>query len=130
MRPAIAPLPSSAPAQLGGYRILGVLGSGGMGTVYLARRGRHPVALKTIRPELLRDTELRERIAREATAAETHDPFRLAVAPAVLLIGQPSAVRRGRGRLTHGRPNWYPRHPAPSPRRGSTSHVLAPTPPA
>ncbi|MFC9294095.1 PQQ-binding-like beta-propeller repeat protein [Streptomyces sp. NPDC057011] len=76
MRPVIAPLPGGAPAQLGGHRILGVLGSGGMGTVYLARRRGRPVALKTIRPELFRDTDLRERFTREAAAAAAvRSPF-------------------------------------------------------
>lgn len=41
MRPVIAPLPSSAPARLGGHRLLGLLGTGGMVAVYLARCGRH-----------------------------------------------------------------------------------------
>ncbi|MFJ7209417.1 serine/threonine-protein kinase [Streptomyces sp. NPDC098789] len=69
MTPVIAPLPGGTPAQLGGHRVLGVLGAGGMGTVYLARRRGRPVALKTIRPELFRDSDLRERFAREAAAA-------------------------------------------------------------
>ncbi|GGZ46197.1 hypothetical protein GCM10010371_01610 [Streptomyces subrutilus] len=76
MNPVIAALPGGAPAQLGGHRILGILGTGGMGTVYLARRHGRPVALKTIRPELLRDTHLRERFAREAAAAAAvRSPF-------------------------------------------------------
>ncbi|MFF4317841.1 protein kinase [Streptomyces sp. NPDC001568] len=80
MRPVIAPLPGGAPAELGGYRILGVLGSGGMGTVYLARRRGRPAALKTIRPELLRDADLRARFGREAAAAAAvRSPFVAAV---------------------------------------------------
>ncbi|MEU9026621.1 serine/threonine-protein kinase [Streptomyces sp. NPDC048383] len=80
MRPVIAPLPGGTPAQLGGYRILGVLGSGGMGTVYLARRRGRPVALKTIRPELFRDADLRARFGREAAAAAAvRSPFVAAV---------------------------------------------------
>ncbi|MDX2389034.1 MULTISPECIES: protein kinase [unclassified Streptomyces] len=80
MRPVIAPLPGGAPAQLGGHRILGVLGSGGMGTVYLARRRGRPVALKTIRPELFRDADLRARFGREAAAAAAvRSPFVAAV---------------------------------------------------
>ncbi|MET9855547.1 serine/threonine-protein kinase, partial [Streptomyces sp. NPDC006450] len=76
MTPVIAPLPGGTPAQLGGHRILGVLGAGGMGTVYLARRRGRPVALKTIRPELFRDADLRERFAREAAAAAAvRSPF-------------------------------------------------------
>ncbi|MFZ3468287.1 serine/threonine-protein kinase [Streptomyces sp. 4.24] len=76
MTPVIAPLPGGTPAQLGGHRILGVLGAGGMGTVYLARRRGRPVALKTIRPELFRDADLRERFTREAAAAAAvRSPF-------------------------------------------------------
>ncbi|MFD9572441.1 PQQ-binding-like beta-propeller repeat protein [Streptomyces sp. NPDC059982] len=76
MTPVIAPLPGGAPAQLGGHRVLGVLGAGGMGTVYLARRRGRPVALKTIRPELFRDADLRERFTREAAAAAAvRSPF-------------------------------------------------------
>ncbi|WP_407840744.1 PQQ-binding-like beta-propeller repeat protein [Streptomyces sp. DSM 116496] len=76
MTPVIAPLPGGTPAQLGGHRILGVLGAGGMGTVYLARRRGRPVALKTIRPELFRDVGLRDRFTREAAAAAAvRSPF-------------------------------------------------------
>ncbi|MEU8775505.1 serine/threonine-protein kinase [Streptomyces sp. NPDC048606] len=80
MGPLIAPLPAGAPDRLGGHRIVGVLGAGGMGTVYLALRGGRPVALKTIRPELLRDPLLRERFVREADAASVvRGPFVAAV---------------------------------------------------
>lgn len=50
------------------YRVLGKLGKGGMGVVYLAEQissGRK-VAVKTIRPSLLRDPRVRERFRREA----------------------------------------------------------------
>ncbi|MGX1806392.1 serine/threonine-protein kinase [Nocardia sp. NPDC055321] len=57
-----------AGALLGGYRIVSVLGSGGMGTVYL---GRHPSlprmdALKVLSGELSHDREFRGRFQREA----------------------------------------------------------------
>ncbi|MGW4893261.1 serine/threonine-protein kinase [Kitasatospora sp. NPDC004240] len=56
------------PRVIGGYRLLGRIGTGGMGTVYLARRegSATQVALKTINPELLDDTELLRRFEREA----------------------------------------------------------------
>ena len=62
--------PLSAGRQLGDkYEILGVLGEGGMGIVYDARRigeeGR--VALKVIHQHLAGDEQIRARFAREAT---------------------------------------------------------------
>ncbi|MFF2852249.1 PQQ-binding-like beta-propeller repeat protein [Streptomyces sp. NPDC058001] len=58
------------PWQVGPYRVVGRLGSGGMGRVYLARSpGGRAVAVKTIRPELAEDPEFRRRFAREAEAA-------------------------------------------------------------
>ncbi|WP_432824380.1 serine/threonine-protein kinase [Dactylosporangium sp. CA-092794] len=65
-----APLRAGDPAVVGSYRLRGVLGVGGMGTVYLAVRpdGRE-VALKVINPELGGDPVFRERFAAEAAAA-------------------------------------------------------------
>ena len=53
------------------YRVLGLLGSGGMGTVYLAKHLalERDVALKVIRPELLARSEVVERFRSEAKAA-------------------------------------------------------------
>jgi Protein kinase domain len=58
------------PAEVGGYRISGRLGVGGMGRVYLAftPAGR-PVALKVLRPELGDDPEFRARFRQEVSAA-------------------------------------------------------------
>jgi WD40 repeat protein len=59
------------PAQLGRFRLVGVLGGGGFGVVYLAedpRLGRQ-VALKVPRPEALLSADLRHRFVREARAA-------------------------------------------------------------
>ncbi|MFD3555822.1 serine/threonine-protein kinase [Streptomyces goshikiensis] len=58
----------SEPQAIGEYRLLGRIGAGGMGTVYLARRegAVTQVALKTIHPELLHHTELLRRFEREA----------------------------------------------------------------
>jgi eukaryotic-like serine/threonine-protein kinase len=62
-------LPSD-PATVGPYRLLGRLGQGGMGTVYLARSpGGRLVAVKVIRPELAGEPGFRTRFAREVRSA-------------------------------------------------------------
>ncbi|MFF4257862.1 bifunctional serine/threonine-protein kinase/ABC transporter substrate-binding protein [Streptomyces sp. NPDC001663] len=64
------PLRTSDPARLAGYRLLGRLGAGGMGVVYLARSaGGSLVALKVIQAEYAEDTDFRERFRREADTA-------------------------------------------------------------
>ncbi|MFD0377828.1 substrate-binding domain-containing protein [Streptomyces sp. NPDC127112] len=58
------------PRTVGGYRLEGRLGEGGMGVVYRARSlsGRQ-VAVKVIRPELAGDPAFRQRFRREVAAA-------------------------------------------------------------
>lgn len=64
------PLGSDDPRRIGAYRLLGVLGAGGMGKVYLGRNaGGRTVAVKVIRPDLLGDPEFRVRFRREVVAA-------------------------------------------------------------
>ncbi|MFX4292520.1 serine/threonine-protein kinase [Streptomyces bohaiensis] len=54
------------PSQVGGYPLLGILGEGGMGRVYLAQSpGGRALALKTIRSELTSDPGFRSRFERE-----------------------------------------------------------------
>ncbi|MFD2792654.1 serine/threonine-protein kinase [Promicromonospora vindobonensis] len=68
--PQIHPLEPSDPQELGGYQLLGRIGAGGMGVVYLAetRTGRK-LALKAILKEFVQDPEFRTRFRREAAAA-------------------------------------------------------------
>jgi serine/threonine protein kinase len=69
-------LRSTDPGQLGPYRLLGLLGDGTTGTVYLSRgspqRGarKQLAAVRAVRPELLRDRQLRARLRHELQAAQ------------------------------------------------------------
>jgi len=61
--------------QFAGYRIVGLLGQGGMGVVYEAEHillGRK-AALKTLRTELVGDQEFRQRFIRESQAIASID---------------------------------------------------------
>ncbi|MGW1121020.1 bifunctional serine/threonine-protein kinase/ABC transporter substrate-binding protein, partial [Streptomyces tanashiensis] len=65
------PLRRTDPSTIAGYRLLGRLGTGGMGVVYLARSaGGALAALKLIRAEHAADPGFRARFRRETTAAE------------------------------------------------------------
>ena len=58
------------PEDIGGYRLLGRLGAGGMGLVYLAvTPGHRRVALKVVHPHLAGDSGFRYRFAREVETA-------------------------------------------------------------
>ncbi|MCP4544318.1 MAG: protein kinase, partial [Chloroflexi bacterium] len=62
---------NSTGQTLGQYEITGLIGEGGMATVYQARQPRlkRDVALKVILPSLADDAAFRERFEREAQAS-------------------------------------------------------------
>ncbi|MFF8790052.1 protein kinase [Streptomyces sp. NPDC015125] len=67
----LMPLGAQDPPRIGDYRLIGRLGEGGMGRVFLARsdRGR-TVAVKLVRAELAGQEEFRARFRREVRAAQ------------------------------------------------------------
>lgn len=70
------PLGAADPTVVGSYRLLGVLGGGGMGRVYLGQSptGRR-LAIKIIRAELADNTEFRRRFVREVAAVRAVSPL-------------------------------------------------------
>ncbi|WP_007512789.1 serine/threonine-protein kinase [Pseudofrankia saprophytica] len=66
----LKPLAEHDPVQVGEYRVEGVLGRGGMGSVYLARAPSGPaVAIKVVRPDLAADPQFVRLFQREAQLA-------------------------------------------------------------
>ncbi|MFE6911243.1 serine/threonine-protein kinase [Streptomyces erythrochromogenes] len=64
------PLQAGEPRTIGAYRLLGRLGAGGMGRVYLGRSaGGRTVAVKIVHPHFASDEEFRARFRREVEAA-------------------------------------------------------------
>jgi predicted Ser/Thr protein kinase len=67
------------PSKVGRYRLIGRLGGGGMGRVFLGvSPGGRQVAVKLIRSELAGDKQFRERFAREIEAARRVGGFHTA----------------------------------------------------
>jgi predicted Ser/Thr protein kinase len=73
------PLQPGDPISVGSYRLLGRLGAGGMGQVFLGiSPGGRKVAVKVIHPFHLRAPHFRERFAREIEAAQRVGGFHTA----------------------------------------------------
>ena len=112
---AVAPLTRSDPAKVGPYRLLGRLGGGAMGLVYLgmSKSGR-PVAVKVVRPHLAEDPHFRRRFAAEVAAVRRVDgPY----TPAVL-DADPDAERP-----------WMATAYIPGPSLGDAGAAHGPLPP-
>jgi serine/threonine protein kinase len=85
------PAAPALPAELGHFRVSGLLGEGGSGTVYDATWGHRRVALKVLRRELLRTEREEERFLAEAALLQAVDH------PGVVKV-------LGSGSLPDGRP--------------------------
>ncbi|MFJ2031466.1 bifunctional serine/threonine-protein kinase/glutamate ABC transporter substrate-binding protein [Streptosporangium sp. NPDC087985] len=71
MMPEIAPLEAGEPRQLGPFRIVGRIGEGGQGVVYLGvKESGERAAVKLLHVKFSGDTIARSRFAREARAAQ------------------------------------------------------------
>jgi serine/threonine protein kinase len=72
-------LAASDPRQVGAYRLLGRLGAGGMGQVFLGESpGGRKVAVKLVLPQHAADADFRRRFAREVAAARQVGGFHTA----------------------------------------------------
>ena len=81
--PAVQALHPTDPRHIGPYQVLGVLGAGGMGQVYLAAGPSGLVAVKVVHPALAPDRQFRTRFAREIEAGRrVRSPWTAAVVDA------------------------------------------------
>lgn len=64
----LKPLRADDPTRVGNFRLVGRLGQGSMGVVYLGYRSTRPVAVKVIRQQLAEDEYFRKRFALELEA--------------------------------------------------------------
>ncbi|MEU4212827.1 serine/threonine-protein kinase [Streptomyces sp. NPDC026206] len=86
------PLSVDDPQVIGAYRLLGRLGAGGMGRVYLGRSaGGRTVAVKVVHPHFALDEEFRARFRREVESARRVG-VALAGATAPVLDADPDAA--------------------------------------
>lgn len=68
---AMEPMKNFDPKQLGDWRIMGRLGEGGFGTVFLAERGAQKAAVKVLKTEISDDNQARANLAKEADVLRT-----------------------------------------------------------
>jgi predicted Ser/Thr protein kinase len=74
--PDAAPLERGDPASLGRYEVVGRIGAGGQGAVYLGRTPQgESVAVKLLHAQMSADSAARARFAREVSAAQKVAPF-------------------------------------------------------
>jgi hypothetical protein len=72
-------LQAGDPSQIGSFRLLGRLGEGGMGRVFLGESpGGRKVAIKVVHPHYASDPEFRRRFAREVASARQVGGFHTA----------------------------------------------------
>lgn len=90
----VGPLRASDPEFLGPYRLIGRLGTGGQGVVFLATdRSSRQVAVKTLHEGLTDDPEAAQRFTKELAAAQKVAPFCTAqVLDANITTGRPYIV--------------------------------------
>lgn len=70
------PLQTGDPREVGGYRLVGRLGGGELGTVFLGRsRSGRLVAVRVVAPELAADAEFRRRFSELTASARTVSGF-------------------------------------------------------
>ena len=63
--PSFSPLSVEEPQEIGGFRLLGQLGTGGMGTAFLAERDNQWVVVKVLKENLAANIDFRTRLRRE-----------------------------------------------------------------
>ncbi|MFG1679997.1 serine/threonine protein kinase [Nonomuraea sp. NPDC049269] len=87
--PNVEPLRAGDPAVVGRYRLVGRLGAGGQGVVYLGQaRNGAPVAIKVLREDIAGD----DRFAKEVAAARRVEPFCIAQVLDASTSGRPYIV--------------------------------------